>query len=307
MSDVHAELGETFRRHERLLWGLSYRMTGSAADADEIVQETFARALAHPPEDRSRSLRPWLVRVAMNLARDALRRRRRQPYVGPWLPEPIETPAGWDDGVPGARYEMLESVTFAFLLALEVLTPKQRAVLLLRDVMDCSVRETAGILELTEGHVKVLHHRARAALRAYDAERRPPRPEELERTSEVLRRFMTALLADDARALASVLAEDVVTLNDGAGEFHAARRPVVGRERVMRFHRRIRRLYQPSADDRIEVRNVNGLPAVVARFAHVRPGSPPRQVMFAVPGADGRIRRIGAVLASSKLRALFGE
>ncbi|MFW6197805.1 MAG: RNA polymerase sigma factor, partial [Myxococcota bacterium] len=81
MKNLRAELDAGFRAHDRLLWGLCYRMTGSAADADEIVQETFARALSRPPGDLEPSLRPWLVRVAMNLARDALRRRRRQSYV----------------------------------------------------------------------------------------------------------------------------------------------------------------------------------------------------------------------------------
>src|SRR3954469_9653521 len=125
-------------------------MTGVAADADELVQETFVRALEHPPA-ALRELRPWLTRVAMNLARDRLRRRRRESYVGPWLPSPVET---GDEGAPPAyeppeslgteaRYELLESVSFAFLLALEALGPRQRAVLLLRDVFDYSVRETA--------------------------------------------------------------------------------------------------------------------------------------------------------------------
>src|SRR5207344_2759291 len=80
-----------FRRHERFLWGLCYRMTGSAADADDLVQDTFARALERPPRDLEHSVRPWLTRVAVNLARDSLRRRKRSEYVGPWLPEPIET------------------------------------------------------------------------------------------------------------------------------------------------------------------------------------------------------------------------
>ncbi|MFW5875808.1 MAG: sigma-70 family RNA polymerase sigma factor [Myxococcota bacterium] len=305
MTDLRSELDAEFRAHERLLWGLSYRMTGSAADADEIVQETFARALTRPPVDSGPPLRPWLVRVAMNLARDALRRRRRQPYVGPWLPEPIETPAGSDDGVPGARYEQLETVTFAFLLALEALTPKQRAVLLMRDVLDYSVRETAQGLELSEGHVKVLHHRARKAMKGYDATRRVPDAGEQERAHDALRSFMGALLADDAEALVRVLAEDAVTCQDGAGEFLAARKPVVGRERVMRFYRRIQRFYTPSPEDQLELRVVNGLPAAVAHFTQVLPGSPPRQVVAVELDSSGAIRRIHVVAASRKVERLF--
>ncbi len=126
----------TLRTHERLLWGLSYRLTGSAADADDIVQETFLRALKNTRLLPADAWRPWLVRVATNLGMDTLRRRRRRAYVGSWLPSPIGTegeapmlPAPPADG-PAERYEQLESVSFAFLLALEALTPRQRAVLL---------------------------------------------------------------------------------------------------------------------------------------------------------------------------------
>ena len=142
------------------------------------------RALERPPARTDEPWRPWLVRVAMNLARDLLRRRRRSPYRGTWLPSPIET--GADDAPPAyeipaesgspteGRYELLESVSFAFLLALEALTPSQRAVLLLRDVFDYSVRETADALGMSEANVKVTHHRARRAMAAYDRDRCVP-------------------------------------------------------------------------------------------------------------------------------------
>ena len=169
---------DLFTQHQRFLWGLCYRLTGSAADADDLVQETFVRTIERPPARMKDPLRPWLVRVAMNLGRDLLRRRRRAPYKGPWLPSPIETngqdlfpreevalplgeialPLGevappshevvFEGGSTEGRYELLESVSFAFLLALEVLTPQQRAVLLLRDVFDYSVRETADLAKL---------------------------------------------------------------------------------------------------------------------------------------------------------------
>src|SRR5262249_54905403 len=106
--------------HERFLWGLCYRMTGSAADADDLVQDTFTRALEKPPKDGQAPLRPWLTRVAVTLARDSLRRRKRAPYQGPWLPEPIETddaPVAVEPASSEGRYDLLESVSFAFLLA----------------------------------------------------------------------------------------------------------------------------------------------------------------------------------------------
>src|SRR5687768_14484375 len=130
-------------RHRKLLWSICYRMTGVAADADEIVQETFARALEEKPST-DRDVRPWLVKVAVNLCRDALRRRRRQPYVGPWLPSPADlteeaAPSLSDESPPLdplARYELAETGSYAFLLAAEALTPTQRAVILLSDVLD---------------------------------------------------------------------------------------------------------------------------------------------------------------------------
>src|SRR5918912_770572 len=119
-------LAQLFEEHRRFLWGIGYRMTGSAADADDIVQETFVRAMERPPRRTDEPLRPWLVKVALNLSRDVLRRRRRRDYTGPWLPSPVPTdeeslpsyePATPTEESPVARYEMLESISFAFLLA----------------------------------------------------------------------------------------------------------------------------------------------------------------------------------------------
>src|SRR5215510_13806324 len=143
----------TFDEHKRFLWGMCYRMTGSAADADDIVQDTFVKVLERPPKDMKSPLRPWLVKVAINLSRDQLRRRRRREYFEPWLPSPVLTddenlPSQLDQSSssetsPVTRYDLMESITMAFLLALEALTPAQRAVLLLRDVFDYSTIETA--------------------------------------------------------------------------------------------------------------------------------------------------------------------
>src|SRR5215510_10237455 len=171
---------QTFDEHRRYLWGICYRMTGSAADAEDIVQETFVRALEKPPADMEAPLRPWLVKVAVNLSRDQLRRRRRREYFGPWLPAPVitegESPLEFDQAPtqetsPVAHYDLLESVTLAFLLALEALTPAQRAVLLLRDAFDYSTSETAKALDMTESNVKVTLHRARQIMAAYDKHR----------------------------------------------------------------------------------------------------------------------------------------
>ena len=138
-----AMLEELFAAQRPRLWGLAYRLTGSGADAEDVVQESFARLLERPPAE-GQPPRPWLVRVAVNLSIDALRRRRRRAYPGPWLPAPAErSDEDWLDSfaspAPDAslRYDLLESASYASLVALEALTPRERAVLLLRDALGC--------------------------------------------------------------------------------------------------------------------------------------------------------------------------
>lgn len=296
-------LAGSFRDHQRLLWGLAYRMTGSAADADDVLQETFARALERPPARTDEPLRPWLVRVTLNAARDALRRRKKRSYVGPWLPSPVPDPADLSDDAPAmdARYELRESATFAFLLALEALTPQQRAVLLLRDVLDYSVRETAAALALGEANVKTTHHRARRAMESYDAERRPL-PERAAATRVALERFLGALLMQDAAAVEACLAADARLVSDGGGEFHAALNVVRGRARVTRFFVGLQRKLGMAGQ--FEVRSLNGQPAIVARYDAPRPGWGPRFVLRCEPGPEGSIAAVHIVVASGKLTAL---
>ncbi|WP_437905070.1 sigma-70 family RNA polymerase sigma factor [Sorangium sp. So ce327] len=299
----------SYREHERFLWALSYRLTGSAADADDIVQETFVRALERPPARTGEPVRPWLARVALNLGRDALRRRKRLTYDGPWLPSPIEAePEPPSFEIPGkegteGRYDLLESASFAFLIALEALTPQQRAVLLLRDVFDYSVQETAAALDLSEASVKTTHHRARRALEPYDRERCRPSPELVERSGAALVRFLQTLATQDVAAIEALLSEGVRVINDANGEFKAARRIVVGPNRVARFYVGLLRIDDPGAL-RHELRLINGLPAVVIERTTTVEKLAPRFVMRCEIDAGGLITAIHSVLASHKLTAV---
>lgn len=312
--------GAALKEHERFLWSVCYRMTGSAADADDLVQETFVRALTRPPQRTDEPLRPWLTSVALNLGRDLLRRRKRRAYVGPWLPAPIETSLGDASAGPGElsppsweasgedrsctewRYDLLESVSFAFLLALEALSPMQRAVLLLRDVYDYSVREAADALGTSEANVKTSHHRARRAMEAHDRSRSVPAPDREAHTRRALERFMACVTRDDVEGVEALLAESVRVLSDGAGEFVAARVPVLGRSKVARFL--VKLAHGGGARARIQWRTVNGHAALLLEHEPTRPTEAPRVLITCDADRDGRITAFYMVLATSKLTAV---
>jgi len=300
-------LRDAFREDERFLWGLCYRMTGSAADADDLVQDTFVRAIERPPSNVDDPLRPWLVRVAVNLSRDHLRRRRRSPYRGEWLPSPIETdeealPA-YEPTLDGhltteGRYDLMESVSYAFLVALEALTPSQRAVLLLRDVFGYSVRESADALGMSEPNVKTTHHRARRAMAGYERVNHFPSPEVRQRHQRALEQFVTSLAAQDVPAIESLLAENVVSFSDGGGVYLAALNPVYGRKRVMRL---FSKLTQKRPIGAAEMRLLNGLPALAITFADGHPRLASRIVMRCDIDERDRITALHVVLAPDKL------
>lgn len=284
-----------FSAHRDHIWGLLYRMLGSAAEADDLVQDTFERAMTKPPADVSRPWRPWLVCVATNLGRDALRARKRRPYIGPWLPEPTERTLNEGSPTPEARYGARESASYAFLKAIEVLTPDERAVLVLRDVFDYSTRETAEALEVSESNAKVLLHRARKAMKSYDESGLTLDPDDV---GEVLGRLMTALLAGDAEAVAGLLAEQVVFTSDAGGEFTAALRPVVGADKVSRF---LFGLLGGFTDDlELELVERNGAPALFSRFSHGGSKTASR-ALYRIDVAADRIVAIDVILASGKL------
>ena len=305
------DLERLYAEHRQFLWGLCYRMTGSAADADDVVQDTFVRAIQRPPKRLDEPLRPWLVKVAINLTRDLLRRRRRQAYVGPWLPSPVDTgtvsaPPSHEPAVDGARtlegrYDLLESVTFAFLVALERLTPTQRAVLLLRDVFDYSVREAAHALDRSEANVRTSHHRARRLMQNYDRAPQVPTAAVQESTRTALVAFLRCLEQHDVAGVEALLAEDVRTVTDGGGEFLAARRLIDGRDKVAAFYVRIA---EAGRDTEVRFAVLNGLPSLVGSLRSPTPQQPPRYVVQVELDRAGRIAQIYMVSATRKLTAL---
>jgi len=297
-----ASLDSVFTNERAALVGIGYRLTGSSSEAEDLVQEAFVRALERPPTDTSLPWKPWLVRVVVNLGKDRLRRRRAREYDGPWLPEALEHAEGATDARHGeARYGELESVTIAFLTALEGLSSTQRAVLILRDVVDLSVAETAAILGRTETYVKVAHHRARERMKSYESARVVPDEATVARTKEALEKFLVALLSHDVPALTDLLRADCTTINDGGGEFTAAKKPVFGRDKSILFHTKIMRHGVPS---NFRVALVNGLPTLIAHFAGTDARLANRVCVQVECDESGAIRMIRSTLATTKLRGI---
>lgn len=286
------------RSHARALFALCYRMTGVAADAEELVQETFVRALEAKP-DEGEPLGGYLFRVASRLAIDRLRRRQTEGYKGPWLPSPVRDEDLAFEAPATARYEMLESASFAFLLAMEALSAEQRAALVLGDVFDLSAKEVAACLQLEEANVRQLQHRARKALERYDRERVPPGEALREQTRAAMEGFLMALATGDVEGAKRWLADDVQVLNDGGGVFHAAMVPLVGPERATLFFSRLMQLRgAPSSVDTVRM---NGAWQLDATFEVKLHRDPPRGITHVQLDAAGKIAVIYSVVAPTKL------
>ncbi len=285
-----------------MLWAVCYRLTGDGSESEDLVQDTFRRALESPPQDTARPLGPWLVQVATRLGIDALRHRKSKAYRGPWLPMPIED-LDLTALEPSAesRYGERESATLAFLLALEVLSAEQRAVLVLRDVLELSVREVAAATGLTEANVRVVHHRARKAMEPYDSERCIVDDALLQRNTAALQQLGAVLAAGDVSALTGLLCDDAVSLNDANGEFLAAGSPIVGAAKIAKFYVKIQSARVDDTRASFRTAMVNGLPAIIAQYPGATGSLAPRAVFQLVVDGSGRISAIHVVVASPKL------
>ena len=225
---------DEFETYRRLLVGVAYRVLGSVGDAEDVVQEAWLRWAA---EDRADVLdaRAFLVTITSRLALNVLRsqRTRRESYTGAWLPEPVRTAEEPDPaaGDPAEPVLLAESVSMAFLVVLESLTPLERVVFVLHDLFGFDHAEVARAVERSEPAVRQLASRARRHVR----ERRPrPAPDAAEH-ARVTAAFMQAAVGGDVQALLGVLAPDVVVVTDGGGATRAALRPIHGADKAARF------------------------------------------------------------------------
>ena len=287
LEDAHVA---TFTSLRPLLFSVAYRMLGQASDAEDAVQEAWLRYA--PRANDVHDPRAWLIRTVTRLSLDQLRsaRTRRERYVGPWLPEPVLTGGALVED-PFESVERRELLSLGALAMLERLSAPERAVLVLREALDLSHAEIAGAVGVTEASSRQLLARARRRIASSHARAAP--------SAEVHRRLIDALLGafqdGDVRSLVALLREDAVAVTDGGGETLAARRPVLGGDRVLRLLAGL--LAKAPPELRAVRAPVNGTPGLVV---HAGDGDPV-YVLQLVADGGGRIAQILLVAAPSKL------
>lgn len=256
---------DTFESYRPKLFGVAYRMLGSASEAEDVVQDAWLRYAAANRDD-VRSPEAFLTTIVTRLCLDRLKsaRTQREEYVGPWLPEPMLID---DRSGPEQSAALAESASLAFMVLLETLTPEERATFLLREIFEYDYAAIAEMLRTTSANCRQLFHRAKERIQ----QRKPRFREEARGKRELVGRFLAALRDGDAAGLTSVLAEDVGLWSDGGGKVSAARRPVLGREHVVQVMIGIRRAAASLGYDLTQVGlqmvDVNGEPGITMRVA----------------------------------------
>jgi RNA polymerase sigma-70 factor, ECF subfamily len=280
---------DVFEAERPRLAGLAYRLLGSITDAEDVVQEAWIRW--HAAEQASiENPAGWLTTVVSRLGLDRLRarQREREVYVGPWLPEPLISAI--DD--PAEMSVTADSLTTAFLWMLERLSPEERLVMLLADVFGESLQSVADVVGKSHDATRQMAVRARRKMRTSDL-RRPVGRADLLATAMA---FSAAVANGDIDQVRALLTDDAMSLSDGGADRHAARRPVVGADRVARFFVNISR--RLPADAAIEPAWVNQRPGMIISYAGVV------QMVMAIDALDGKVARVFSVLNPVKLAAL---
>lgn len=285
-------LADPFVTHRRLLFTVAYEMLGSAADAEDVLQESWLR-WADVDRDQVHDPRAYLVRIVTRQSLNHLRTlsRRREDYVGEWLPEPLLTSPDVADDV-----ELAENVSIAMLTVLETLAPTERAVFVLREVFDLPYDEIAEAVDKSTASVRQIAHRARDHVAA----RRPRVKVERSEHEKVVARFGRAIATGDLQALLDVLAPDVVSVADGGGKVRgAARRPVVGADKLARYL--VAGMAKYGSGLNLSPMMVNGQPGLRAEVDGELIGA------ISVAVEDGRVTRIYTVANPEKLARLDAE
>jgi RNA polymerase sigma-70 factor (ECF subfamily) len=281
---------QDFERHRSLLFSIAYRMLGSVADAEDVVQDAYLR-WQRAPETEVRSPRSYLSAVVTRLSIDRLRSAQvwREEYVGPWLPEPLLSDRSDE---PADPVELDESLSMAFLVLLENLNAVERAVFLLREVFDYDYLEISSIIGKSEENCRQIASRARRSVAA----RRPRFERSPEQEKRLTEQFLEACVSGDMEGLVGLLSEDVTLWSDGGGKVAAATYPIHGPERVARFLLGVLRTVPPGFFARSA--RINGGPGIVG-YVEGRPTS-----VVALEVADGRLIGVRIVVNPEKLQAI---
>jgi RNA polymerase sigma-70 factor (ECF subfamily) len=282
-----------FERERPRLIGLAYRMLGSVADAEDAVQDAWLR-WSRIDTGEIVEPRAFLVRVVTRLCIDRLRavKARREDYVGPWLPEPLVEREDLAAPSPSAALERADDLTVAFLLALERLSPLERAVFVLHDVFATDYAEIATMLDRSEAACRQLASRARGHIEAARPRYRLAEAESKRLSAE----FLAAVESDDPARLAAMLAEEAVLVSDGGGKALAALRPLLGRDAVTRFLLGVSRKLAERGPVETRLARVNGQPGLIVRGVN-------GLTTFALePDGEGRVAALYVVRNPDKLR-----
>jgi RNA polymerase sigma-70 factor (TIGR02957 family) len=282
---------ETFIAHRNLLFTVAYEMLGSAADAEDVLQETWLRWVKVDLR-QVRDERAYLIRITTRQSLNRLRtmRRRKEAYVGPWLPEPMLTAPDVAEDV-----ELAESVSMALMLVLETLSPTERAVFVLREAFNVSYDEIAAAVDKSPAAVRQITHRARQRVNA----RRPREVVSASETRAALESFQRALETGDLQGLLDVLAPEVVYVSDGGGVKQAALRPIIGAEKVVRYF--VGGYGKAEGTVTSDHTMVNGNPALVVRLdGHI-------DGVMAIRVEDARITGLYYVRNPEKLTRVESE
>ncbi len=281
---------ESFNQYRPLLFSIAYRMLGSAMDAEDMVQETFLR-WQQPSVGAVQSPKAFLSAVVTRMCIDHLRSAQvqREEYIGPWLPEPLLA-----ERIPDAADTVMlaESLSLAFLVLLESLSPVERAVYLLRQVFDYEYAEIAHIVDKSEANCRQMVKRARTRI----ASRRPRFRVSPKQQERLTFQFIQTCTSGDMEALFTLLAEDVILYSDGGGKAGSARKPIYGHTKVARLIFALLRKAPPTFT--IRMTQVNGQPGIIG----YEDGHPQSVLMFDI--AADRIRAIYLVVNPEKLRKL---
>ncbi|MDF2669660.1 MAG: subfamily polymerase sigma-70 subunit [Paenibacillus sp.] len=258
---------QLYTSYRPLLFALAYRMMGSVMDAEDAVQEAFLN-LNGSQLDSIRNTKAYLCRIVTNRCIDRLRSasKKREVYVGPWLPEPVVTEAeAGDSEEPAFRYMRHESISTAYMLLLQQLSWVERAVFILREVLEYEYEEIAAIVDKSPANCRQIFHRAKRAINGSESAPTLQQAALLqEQAGELTRQFVQALTTGNIAKLMSLLTEDAILLSDGGGKVTAAIRPILGADRITRFMAGL--VEKVPADFSYKFANVNGRLGIVSYF-----------------------------------------